>query len=178
MRRHALWVMLTAMNPARPPLTLTDRLDLNRYQGRWYEIARLPNRFQRQCVSDVSAEYRLRPDGLVDVTNRCRAADGSWRQSQGVARQDPGDQRKAALQVRFAPAWLSFLPQVWGDYRVMALSPDHDHALVGSENRRYLWVLAREPGLAQEALQSLLEQAADQGFDVNPVMPTHHTGAD
>jgi apolipoprotein D and lipocalin family protein len=71
------------------------------------------------------------------------------------------------LQVRFAPAILSFLPQVWGDYQIIALSPDYSHAVVGSQNREYLWILARSPQMDPQVFQALIEEARGQGFDVS-----------
>ncbi|MFW5815738.1 MAG: lipocalin family protein [Wenzhouxiangella sp.] len=167
-------LMVSAMSFANPPLELVDSLDLERYQGRWYEIALLPNRFQRRCVSDTSARYRLREDGRVEVTNRCRQEDGSWRVAQGVARKADPDGPNAALEVRFAPRWLAWLPFVWGDYRVIALGEDYEYAMVGSRNRKYLWILARQPGLDPDVLARLRSHAQAQGFDVdNLVMSAH-----
>ncbi len=166
---------MAAMANAREPLELVDSIDLQRYQGRWYEIARLPNRFQRQCDGEVSADYELLEDGRVRVTNRCRRPDGGWSEAQGIARRDASDPRPAALEVRFAPRWLSFLPFVWGDYRVIALDDDYRHALVGSRDRDYLWVLARETELADSVFDDLVERARRQGFDVDALQATEHS---
>lgn len=170
----ALVLMLSGMGTSFAELDVVDRVDLERYEGRWYEIARLPNRFQRQCVSDVSAEYRLRDDGRVGVTNRCRRDDGDFAEASGVARLSDPDGPQGALEVRFAPAWLSFLPFVWGDYRILVLGPDYDHALIGSDNRRYLWVLSRADEMDDALLGRLLERARDQGFDTQNVILTRH----
>ena len=129
---------------ARPPLDLVDEVDLDRYQGVWYEIALLPNRFQARCVASTAAEYTRLDDGRVRVVNRCRTADGEFDQAEGVARPADPD-RPAALEVRFAPKWLSFLPFVWGKYQIMALDEDYQWAMVGAPSRKYLWILAREP---------------------------------
>lgn len=159
---------------AREPLDLVDSLDLERYQGRWYEIARLPNRFQDQCAGEVTAEYELLDDSRVRVTNRCRRADGSWSEVEGIARRDASDGRDAALEVRFAPRWLSFLPFVWGDYRVMALDENYRHALVGSDDRDFLWILSRRPTLPDDAFDELVERARRQGFDTDRLQRTAH----
>ncbi len=169
-----LMLMLLGMGTSHAGLELVDRVDLERYQGRWYEVARLPNRFQRQCASNVTADYRLREDGRIDVTNRCRRENGSYAEADGVARQADPDGSEAALEVRFAPRWLSFLPFVWGDYRVIALDEDYQYAMVGSENRRYLWVLARTPGLSDDRLRGLLEVARAQGFETDDLILTRH----
>lgn len=167
--------MLPGMSRAGEPLQLVDSVDLESYQGRWYEIARLPNRFQRHCVGDVSADYVLREDGRIEVTNRCRKVDGGWSEARGVARRADPDGSKAVLEVRFAPRWLSWLPFVWGDYRIIALGKDYDHALVGSENRRYLWILARSPRMADSDRNRLVEIAQDQGFDTDSLIDTIHS---
>ncbi|MEE4638810.1 MAG: lipocalin family protein [Wenzhouxiangella sp.] len=167
----------SSMGLARSPLDLVDELDLERYQGRWYEIALLPNRFQKRCVSDTSAHYVLRQDGRVDVTNRCRRADGSWIIAEGVARKIDPDGPNAALEVRFAPRWLSWLPFVWGDYRVIALGADYEYAMVGSDNRRYLWILARQPTLETTVLERLQSTAEAQGFDLHNLEMSAHRDA-
>lgn len=94
------------------PLETVESVDLGRYAGTWREIARLPNRFQAQCVSDVTATYRLREDGMIDVLNRCREANGEYDQAHGVARvADPATRSK--LEVSFVSlfGWQLF----WGD---------------------------------------------------------------
>lgn len=159
---------------AREPLALVDSIDLDRYQGRWYEIARLPNRFQDRCIGDVTADYELLDDGRVAVTNRCRLADGSWSKAEGIARRDASDRRAAALEVRFAPRWLSFLPFVWGEYRVIALDEGYRYSMVGSDDRDYLWILARRPELSKAVLDRLVDQARRQGFDTSRLTRTEH----
>jgi len=168
-------IMLPVMGLAgQSPLDLVDDLDLKRYQGRWYEIARLPNRFQSTCAGNVTADYELLDEGRVKVTNRCRRADGSWIEAEGIARRDRSDGRPAALEVRFAPRWLSFLPFVWGEYRVMALDEDYGHALVGSDDRGFLWILARQPGLPNAIIDRLTAEAQRQGFDTSRLIRTEH----
>lgn len=153
------------------PLELVASVDLERYQGVWHEIARLPNSFQDHCGGEVTAEYTLREDGRVDVVNRCRTEDGGIDSAEGVARQ-PDPDRPAALEVRFAPAWLSWLPAVWGDYQIMALDEDYRWSMVGSPSRQYLWILAREPRLDETRIDSLLAEAERQGFPVDDVQRT------
>src|SRR5512133_296277 len=101
--------MLLAMSLAAPdvrPVKPVAALDLQRYAGTWYEIARYPNFFQKSCAGDVTATYELRPDGRVGVLNRCRRADGTINQASGEARAVEGG-GNARLKVRFAPSWLS-----------------------------------------------------------------------
>ena len=157
-----------AAQPA--PVRTVASVDLERYLGEWFEIARFPNRFQRQCVGDVRARYARRADGRLDVINRCRTTDGET-EARGVAR-IVDQQTSAKLEVRFAPAWLSFLPAVWGDYWVIGLAPDYSWAVVGDPGREYLWILARSPHLGDQALATARAAARDNGFDVNRLVQT------
>lgn len=142
-----------------------ESVDLQRYVGRWYEVARFPNRFQKNCASDVAATYATRPDGRIDVLNRCRRADGSTIDAAGIARRPDGDTTNAKLEVRFAPAWLSFLP-VWGDYWILDLADDYTWAIVGDRKREYLWFLSRTPAVPDERFEAMKASAKAQGFDV------------
>ncbi len=144
-------------------------VDLDRYLGDWYEIARFPNRFQRRCEGDVKASYARRADGTLDVVNRCRTNEGSI-EARGVAR--VVDTNGARLKVRFAPAALSFLPFVWGDYWILALADDYSWALVGSPDRDYLWILARAPVLGDQAFERAVDAARGNGFDVDRLQKT------
>ena len=158
----------------RPPLKPVPEVDLQRYAGTWYEVARLPNRFQRDCVSDVTATYGVGADGRISVTNRCREADGTIREATGVARRVER-QPPSVLKVRFAPAVLTFLPMVWGDYQIIALGSNYEYAVVGTPNRSYLWILARQPALDRDLYQRVVESARQQGFDVSALAVTAHT---
>lgn len=158
----------------RAPLQVVAPVDLKRYAGLWHEQARLPNRFQKQCAGPVTAEYTVLPDGTVEVCNRCILADGGFDESIGAARIAPvaGQPGAGRLEVRFAPAWLSWLPLVWGDYWILKLDREYQVALVGTPDREYLWVLSRAPRLDDAALQAELDYARTLGFDVDKVVLT------
>jgi len=160
--------------PSRTPVRTVPFVDLNRYAGEWFEIARFPNRFQRQCVGDVRATYSQRADGRLDVVNRCRTAEGQT-EARGVARV-VDDRTSARLQVRFAPAWLSWLP-VWGDYWIIGLAADYSWAVVGDPSRTYLWILARTSHLAPDAVAAATEAARTNGFDVERLVETRQQSA-
>lgn len=157
------------------PLAVVPTLDLQRYAGRWYEIAKLPNRFQRECVGDTSATYTLRPDGTVTVRNQCRRADGRMKSAEGVARKAEKGGPASKLEVRFAPAFLSFVPAVWGDYWVIALGDNYEYSVVGEPGREYLWILSRRPQMDDAEYQRLLALAAAKGFDTSRVVRTKQT---
>jgi apolipoprotein D and lipocalin family protein len=157
------------------PVRAVPFVDLDRYAGDWFEVARFPNRFQRKCVGDVRATYARRPDAQLDVVNRCRVPEGES-QAQGVAR-IVDKQSFARLKVRFAPAWLSWLPMVWGDYWIIGLAPDYSWAVVGDPGRDYLWILARAPHLDEDSMAAARAVARQNGFDVGRLMPTPQAGA-
>lgn len=158
------------------PLKVVPSIDLSLYAGTWYEIARLPNSFQKKCVGEVTADYALREDGRMTVLNRCREASGKVSEARGVARVADKKKPNSILKVRFAPSFLSFLPFVWGDYYVIALSKDYRYALVGSPDRKYLWVLSRTPQLNEATYRNLLSIAQQQGFDVSRLIMTRQSG--
>ena len=160
-----------AQAQAPAPVRTVERVDLQRYLGEWFEIARFPNRFQRTCAGDVRATYARRPDGRIDVINRCRTAQGAMQEVQGVARVVDLN-TSAKLKVRFAPGFLSFLPFVWGDYWVIGLAGDYSWAVVGSPDRAYLWILARTPVLSADRYDSALAAARANGFDVQRLVKT------
>ena len=140
------------------PLRVVPEVDLARYAGQWYEIARFPNRFQKRCAGEVTAQYTLQPSGKISVLNRCRLENGGQIQAEGVARVAGKGQPKSILKVRFAPAFLSFIPQVWGDYQIIALSPDYTYALVGDPAREYLWILSRSPQMDDATYNQLVDE--------------------
>jgi apolipoprotein D and lipocalin family protein len=153
---------LLAQSPK--PVETVDNVDLERYAGDWYEVARFPNRFQDQCAGDVRVTYRRRSDGRIDVINRCRKSDGEIDVANGIARV-VDQQTNAQLEVRFAPAFLSWLPMVWGDYWIIGLDADYQWAVVGDPSRKYLWILSRTPVLDSSAFSAAVERARTQGFD-------------
>lgn len=160
-----------------PPLATIAALDVPRYTGRWYEIAKFPNRFQKKCVSDTYAEYSLKPEGGLQVINRCRMAEGDWNEAIGAARQ-LGGPTSAQLKVRFAPAWLSFIPAVWGDYWIIDLDADYQLVAISEPRRDYLWVLSRNPKVSPETYAALLHRLRKLGFDIQRLETTRHKAAD
>jgi apolipoprotein D and lipocalin family protein len=163
-----LAVLLAA---ALAPVQTVARVDIDRYLGDWVEIARFPNWFQKKCTGNVRATYARRADGRLDVINRCRTAGGEDSEARGVARvEDP--RTNARLKVRFAPAVLSWLPQVWGDYWVIGLAADYSWATVGSPDRNYLWILARRGALDETAYAAAVDAARANGFAVERLVRT------
>jgi apolipoprotein D and lipocalin family protein len=142
-----------------PPLATVQYVDLKRYMGEWYEIARIPHRFQEGCRGS-SATYSLLPNGEVQVVNRCRdEQDGALREAKGRAWVvDSGT--NARLKVSF------FWP-FRGDYWILELGPSYEYVVVGAPNREYLWILARFPEMSAEQYQAILERTGQKGFDTS-----------
>ena len=147
-----------------PPATIAS-LDVPRYMGSWFEIAKYPTWFQKKCVSGARAQYSLLGDGQVQVINRCRLASGEVSEATGMARQI-GPATSPKLEVRFAPAWLSFLPFVWGNYWVIDLDEDYQLAAISEPRRDYLWILSRTPKVDPARYQQLLGRLRQKGFDL------------
>jgi len=167
------WATAYAQSPssaptvlASSPLTPIALLDVQKYMGIWFEIAKYPNWFQKKCVSDTKAEYRLQAGGTVQVINRCRKENAETDEAIGEARQT-GAATSPKLQVRFAPVWLSWLPSVWGDYWVIYLDSDYQLVAVSEPKRKYLWILSRKPSVNADAYAALLGRLKVQGFDLN-----------
>ena len=165
-------LLLLSMNAgAAEALTTIPALDVPRYMGTWYEIAKFPNRFQKQCTGFTKATYSALPSGRVQVVNRCRTDKGETDEAIGEARQIGGP-TSPKLKVRFAPAFLSFLPMVWGDYWVIDLDPNYQLAAVSEEKREYLWILARTPTVDKATYDALVARLAARGLDVSKLEAT------
>jgi apolipoprotein D and lipocalin family protein len=144
--------------PAAPPLEVVPSVDLSRYVGTWYEIAKYPNRFQRGCVG-ATAEYTLAPDGKrVEVVNRCREIDsGKEKSIRGKARVvDPATNAKLSV---------TFFWPFSGDYWILAVGEEYEYAVVGTPDRKYLWFLARTPAIGDDLYSRLVDLARERGFD-------------
>jgi apolipoprotein D and lipocalin family protein len=151
----------TTHPPASAAVTPVAQVDLQRYSGAWYEIARIPNRFQRQCSRHTIAQYSLRSDGAIKVLNQCIRSNGSVDQVTGLARVvEPSSQAKLKVSLVSFLGWRPF----WGDYWVIGLDPHYRWAVVGSPDRRYGWLLARTPQLAPAELAAAREMVERNGY--------------
>lgn len=151
-----------------PPETVGE-VDLQRYQGTWYELARLPMFFQRNCVRS-EAHYQLQADGSVAVTNRCETEDGDWQEAKGEAvPQEAGITDR--LWVRFDNWFSRLFPGLTkGHYWVLYLDEGYSTALVGSPDRKYLWLLARDTEVDQATRDRLLSEAERRGYDTSELI--------
>jgi apolipoprotein D and lipocalin family protein len=150
---------------AAAPLPTVSVIEVPRYMGTWYEIAKFPNWFQKKCVGNTRAQYSVRSDGSLQVINRCKLASGDMDEAIGAARQI-GNASSPKLQVRFAPQWLSIIPAVWGDYWVIDLDDNYQWAAVSEPGREYLWILSRTPRMDPQTYANLLVRLTGLGLDV------------
>jgi apolipoprotein D and lipocalin family protein len=157
-------VLLLAGSAAAPPATAAAPLEtvasveIERYLGKWYEIASYPAWFQKNCTA-TTAEYSLREDGRIKVVNSCRknSVDGKLKQSTGRA--------KVTDTASNAKLKVSFFGPFWGDYWIIDLSPDYQWVVVGEPKRKYLWILSRTPKLDEATLASILSRLPTMGYD-------------
>ena len=141
---------------------VVDSVDLERYTGTWYEIAKIPNRFQKQCVRNTTATYTLRDDGKIRVVNRCETEDGTVDEAEGVARV-VDQETNAKLEVSFVR--LLGLQLFWGDYWIIGLDPDYHYAIVGHPEYKYGWILSRKPRLSDRQWKEVKTILRENGYD-------------
>lgn len=145
-------------------LKTVGMVDLQRYSGKWYEIAKYPNRFQKRCVGNTTANYKIKPNGKIEVLNECRSKDGALVAALGEGK--IGDkQNNSKLKVRFAPGFISWLPMVWANYWIIGLGPNYEYAVIGEPKRDYFWILSRSPEMDEATYSSLIDKARAMGFD-------------
>ena len=155
-------------------VTSVATLDLDRYCGVWFEIGRLPLRWEAAESTDITAEYTLEADGSVLVDNRC--FDKAGAPSQAIGRATPVSGKPGQLEVSFLPEILRWLPFTKGDYWVLKIDELYTVALVGTPDRKNLWLLAREPRIAPAVEADYLAEATRQGFDLKPWITPAQSG--
>ncbi|MDP4175498.1 MAG: lipocalin family protein [Bacteroidota bacterium] len=144
------------------PLETVKKVDLNRYVGLWYEIAKIPNRFQKDCQSNTTAEYSLRDDGRINVKNSCSRSDGKRNVTEGVAR-IVENSNNSKLEVSFFSI-LGIRP-VWGDYWIIGLDDNYQYAVIGDPDRKYGWILSRTQELSKKNLEEAFQILRAKGYD-------------
>ena len=154
------------------PPQAVDQVDIQRYAGKWYEIAHLPMYFQRKCVSNITAQYSVNANQTMGVLNSCRIENGEMISSEGVAY--PQNQGNSKLKVSFLPPGLRWIPFTKGHYWVLRVDPEYKVALVGGPSTKYLWILSREPQLDEATYESYLDTAKYYGYDVTKLIKLPH----
>jgi apolipoprotein D and lipocalin family protein len=157
-----------AQNKEKPQLQSVPSVDLKQYAGKWFEIAKYPNKFQKQCVANTSATYTLKENGRIEVRNECVLKDGKTETAIGEAK--IGDKKtNSKLKVRFAPKSLSWLPFVWANYWIIELDSKYQYVVIGEPKRDYFWILSRTATMDDATYQNILRRAESMGFEPGKV---------
>lgn len=151
--------------------TTVDYVDIQKYSGLWYEIAKIPNSFQDQCKYGTTAEYIIEKDGDIVVINKCYDEDGELDVAEGVAN-IVDKKTNSKLEVSFV-SFLGIRP-FWGDYWIIGLDEEYNYAVIGHPERKYGWILSRKPSLPEETLKQIFELLKSQGYDPRRFEITFH----
>lgn len=170
----ALVAAIMAKN-AKKALASAAHVDLDRFVGSWFEIARLPDPKDKECLSDARATY-ARTDNGLRLLSLCRRQDGSIRRSTGRARL-ADDATQARFKISYSHPALDVLPFVWSDYTIIDVADDYGTAIVGAADRKHLWLLSRQPFVTDRARQDFMNKARAQGFDTSALIFTQHSAA-
>jgi apolipoprotein D and lipocalin family protein len=146
-------------------LDVVPSVELERYLGKWYEIAHLPAKFQEGC-SETTATYTLAKDGNISVLNECMR-NGKVKRAKGKA--------KVVDKTTGAKLKVTFFWLFYGDYWIIKLGKNYDYAVVGTPNRKYLWILSRTPQMDDELFSDIVEFARSKGFEVENLIKTSQT---
>jgi len=151
------------------PLQTVSSVDLNRYIGDWYEIARTPNRYENECAGDVKVHYALMPDGRMSLKNECRLPSGKTDTSHGHA--------SIIDAVSHAKLRVTFFWPFFADYWIIDLDKDYRYAVVGEHDRKYLWIISRSAQLDASTYDEILHHITDHGYDVSKIAKTVQSDA-
>jgi apolipoprotein D and lipocalin family protein len=157
-----------AKSSADRKLETVPHVDLQRYTGTWYEIARYPNRFQRKCDRDTTATYTLRADGKITVVNACRTREGKLKRVKGTA--------KVADRSSNAKLKVTFFWPFYGNYWIIDLDPEYQYAVVGEPSRKYLWILSRTPVMDVAQYERITRNIVGAGYDPSKLIHTRQSG--
>lgn len=164
----------TKMGGNKKEMQVVKGLDLNRYMGRWYEIASFPSRFQPRDGQNTRATYRLNDDGTVHVLNETFSG-GKRSYIEGTAYKADPKSDEAKFKVKFyLPPFLPIIPVV-GNYWVLYIDDEYQYALIGEPTRKYLWILCRTPHMQEDIYNLLVQKAVDEGYDVSKLHKTPQT---
>lgn len=156
-----LAVFILGCSQSHPPLKTVERVEIEKYLGVWYEIARYEHFFEKGC-SDVSATYTLREDGKIDVLNSC-TKDGEITTAKGIAYAT--DESNSKLKV-------SFFRPFYGDYQILMLGENYEYAVIGEPSREYFWILSRSKKLDEKTTAFILNAMPSLGYDAKELIWT------
>ena len=176
MKQGILVLMLIFSSMAQatyPELQTVESVDLKRYLGKWYEIARFDQKFQKNCTA-VTAEYKLRKNGTIKVINTCRKFTPKGKLKVAVGRARVTDhETNAKLKVQFFLRFLN-IRFLQGNYWILALGENYEYAMIGDPSRKYLWILNRTSKMDERTYLELVQKAQIMGFDTDKLLKTVH----
>lgn len=168
-----LIVSTLASSANRVPLHTVDYVDIQRYLGKWYEIARFDQKFQKGCTA-TSATYTLRKDGDIAVKNECRLNNPNGKQKVSYGRAWVVDtDSNAKLKVQFFLKRFK-IPFLAGNYWILELGDNYEYAIIGDPSREYLWFLSRTKTISERLYSHLINRAQDMNFDTTKLIRTSH----
>ncbi len=165
---HMAFADSTATSPKNTTVTSMKDFDLNRYLGRWYEIARLPMLFNPHCKTDIYSTYTLESDSKIKVDNQCLQTDGKTIHVIGTATYDKDMPSK--FLVSFLPTWADWLSFGKLKYSFSVIDTDYQTALTGGTDHKYLWILSRTPQIDPATYKAYVEEAQRKGFDTSKLI--------
>jgi apolipoprotein D and lipocalin family protein len=146
-------------------------VDLKRYSGKWFEIARYSNKSQKNCIGNTTMTYTLKEEDKIGVLNECLRKDGTVIDAKGEAK-IVDKTTNSKLEVRYAPGFMAFLSTSWNDYWIIDLDEKYQYAAVGDEDRDNLWILSRTPKINDAAYQNILRRVETMGFKPGKLVKT------
>ncbi|CAM3455950.1 lipocalin family protein [Arcobacter aquimarinus] len=155
--------LFTACSSKNPPLQTVEKVELNKYLGTWYEIARYEHFFERDC-KNVTANYSMMNEETIKVINRCTKIQTNDKK-EAIGRAYAIDESNSKLKV-------SFFRPFYGDYWVLMLDENYEYAVVGTPSREYLWILARTSKLDEKIKKDILKKLPSLGFDSSKLIWT------
>jgi len=161
--------MREMIGPVRPVPTV----DLNKYLGTWYEIAAIPQFFQKDCVANTRAEYSAGEGGLIKVVNSCDTASGERKVAEGRAKV-VNQTTQSQLKVTFVKLW-NWIFTLGGDYWILDLGPQYSYSVVGEGSRKYAWILSRTPKMEMDSLREAESHLRLQGYDTCKLLTSLQT---
>jgi apolipoprotein D and lipocalin family protein len=177
MKRHilSLFVSLSSVAPiAAAEVTTVPKVDLDLYLGKWFEVAAIPQRFQKQCTGNTSAEYTLAENGMIKVLNSCDTEDGTRSEAEGRAKVvDLVTNSK--LRVTFVRI-ITWIFAFGGNYWILDLGPDYSYSLVGDPSAQYAWLLSRTPTVSIDTYRTAEAKFRANGYDTCKILTSIQEG--
>ena len=172
----AFFISFAGQTFAKTAVQTASFVDLNQYLGEWYEIATIPQSFQKKCVKNVKAQYSLASNGLIKVVNSCETKSGAVKVANARARV-VDKKTNAKLRVTFVKIF-NWVFSLGGNYWILDVAPDYSYAVVGDPTTEYGWILSRTPDLSEESMNQAKKVLSDNGYDLCKFRKTIQDGGE